>query len=407
MAATHRTVLTVEQYLAEVLALITPSAATEAVGLREASGRTLAEPVFARGDVPAFANSAMDGFAIRAEDAAVGAELSVVGDVFAGSGADPLLGRGEAIRIMTGAPVPTAADTVVPVEDITALSPDRIRLDADVRRGQHVRGAGEDVRAGDEVLTAGTVLGARSLAAAAAAGAGTLTCVRRPWVGVIATGDELVAPGRPLRRGQIYESNATFLGAALARDGATPLVAGAVEDTAEALASALDTLAARCDLIVVSGGVSVGDADVTRIVLEAAGAQFRHVRMQPGKPQGWARWGERGVPVICLPGNPLSASVSYELFVSAALDRLVDRPHRGWSTAVAGEGWASPAGRRQIVPVLLDVDADGRQIVKPAHRRGSASHMVTSLVAADALAAVGEDVTQVSPGDPLTIRRLP
>lgn len=407
MTATTRTVLTVEQYLAEVLAQITPLSGAEPVPLREAAGRTLAEPVFARGDVPAFANSAMDGFAIRGADATPGAELSIVGEVFAGSQDDPMLERGEAIRIMTGAPLPTAADTVIPVEQVIEVGTDRIRLDAEVRLRQHVRGAGEDVRAGDEVLTAGTVLGPRTLAAAAAAGAGTLSCVRRPWVGVIATGDELVAPGQPLRRGQIYESNATFLGAALARDGAAPLVAGAVEDTAEALTAALDTLAARCDLIVVSGGVSVGDADVTRIVLEGAGAQFRHVRMQPGKPQGWARWGARRIPVICLPGNPLSAAVSYEMFVSAALDRLLDRPHLGWSTAVATAAWSSPAGRRQIVPVLLDVDASGRQSVKPAHRRGSASHMVTSLVSADALAAVGEDISQVQPGDLLTVRRLP
>lgn len=407
MSAHQRDLLSVEEYLAEVLALVTPEAASERVPLKEAAGRTLAEPVRARGHVPAFANSAMDGFALRVQDAAIGAELAVVGEVFAGSEADPMLGRGECIRIMTGAPVPSAADTVVPVEQVVELAPDRIQLTADVTAGQHVRGAGEDVRAGDEVLRAGLVLGPRALAAAAAAGAATLECVMRPWVGIIATGDELVPPGLLLRRGQIYESNATFLAAAVARDGAVPLVALSVEDTAEALTRALDALAARCDLVVVSGGVSVGDADVTRIVLEGAGARFRHVRMQPGKPQGWARWGSRGTPVICLPGNPLSASVSYEVFVAAALDRLLDRPHPGWTTAIASEAWASPPGRRQYVPVLLDVDAEGRQVVRPAHRRGSASHMVTSLVAADALAAVPESVTQVAPGDLLTVRRLP
>lgn len=402
-----RRILSVQEYLGEVLALVAPISATESVPVREASGRTLAEPILARSHVPAFANSAMDGFALRAADASVGAVLAVVGNVFAGSDADPMLGRGEAVKIMTGAPLPSAADSVIPVEQVTELGTDRVRLDAEVRPGQHVRGAGEEVLAGDIVLGPGATLGARELAAAAAAGAAAVNCVRRPWVGIIATGDELVAGGQPLLRGQIYESNATFLGAAIARDGGVPLVSGTVEDTEPALTQALDAFAARCDLIVVSGGVSVGDADMTRIVLAAAGGQFRHVRMQPGKPQGWARWGDRDVPVLCLPGNPLSASISYELFVAAALDRLLDRPHPGWTTAISGDAWASPKGRRQFVPVLIDVDAEGRQVVRRAHRRGSASHMVTSLVAAQALAAVDEDITDVSPGDLLNIRRLP
>lgn len=406
MATTTRPVLSVEQYLAEVLALVSPLTDVDEVALREASGRVLAEPVVARASIPAFANSAMDGFAVRASDASAGAVLRVVAEVAAGSPDDPAFGAGECVRIMTGAPLPAAADAVVPVEQTTPDG-DGVRIDAAPSPGQHVRGPGEDLSAGEIVLDAGVRLGARQLAAAAAAGHGRLRCVRRPWVGVVATGDELVPPGGELRRGQIFESNATFLGAAVAREGGVPLVAGTVGDTPAALAEALDALAARCDLIVVSGGVSVGDHDVTRIVLEAAGAAFRHVRVQPGKPQGWARWGPRGVGVVALPGNPLSASVSFELFVAPVLRRLLDTPDAGWTTAIAGEAWASPSGRRQLVPVRLDVDAAGRQVVRPAHRRGSASHLVTSLAGADALASVPEDTTQVSAGDLLTIRRLP
>ena len=443
-----RPLLTVEQYLAEVLALVTPLSETENVPVRTAAGRTLAEPVVARCDVPTFANSAMDGFAVRARDLSPGVVLSVVGEVLAGSPEDPAFGAGECVRIMTGAPLPASSDAVVPVEQTTEvpLSGDadpaaegasiknvridvdlwpadgpqvyinrdqdsrdhrtRVRIDEVVPVGKHVRGAGEDVRAGTIVLEAGTRLGPRELAAASAAGAGTLVCVRQPWIGVITTGDELVAPGVTLGRGQIYESNGTFLAGAISRDGGVPLVPGVVRDTTEALTEALDALAARCDLIVVSGGVSVGDADVTRIVLEAGGARFRHVRMQPGKPQGWARWGARGVPVVALPGNPLSASISYEMFVSPALDRMFDRTAGGWTVAVAIDAWSCPPGRRQLIPVFLDVDASGRQTVRPAHRHGSASHMVTSLVAANALAAVGEDVDQVVPGDILTVKRL-
>lgn len=401
-----RTVLSVEQYLAEVLALVRPLSESERVPVREASGRTLAEPVLARGDVPAFANSAMDGFAVRSADLVPGVVLHVAAEVLAGSGEDPPFGRCMAVRIMTGAPLPSQADAVVPVEQTTAVE-GGVRIDQVVERGRHVRGAGEDVLAGDVVLEAGVRLGARELSAAAAAGAATVVCVRRPVIGVVATGDELVAPGQPLERGQIYESNATFLGAAIARDGGVAIVADAVRDTPEDFSAALDELAAQCDVIVVSGGVSVGDADVTRIVLEAAGASFRHVRMQPGKPQGWARWGAGRVPVIGLPGNPLSAAVSYEVFVAPLIDRLHDRPTPGWSVAIVTQGWSGPAGRRQIIPVFLDVDEVGRQVVKPAHRRGSASHMVTSLAAANALAAVAEDDTEVQPGDLVAVRRLP
>ncbi len=401
-----RTILSVEEYLAEVLALARPLPDTEAVPIREASGRTLAEPVLARGDVPAFANSAMDGYAVRAADLVPGVVLHVQAEVLAGSGADPVFGGCACVRIMTGAPLPSRADAVVPVEQTTPVE-GGVRIDEVVEVGRHVRRAGEDVRAGDVVLEAGVRLGARELSTAAAAGAARVACVRRPVVGVVATGDELVAPGQPLERGQIYESNATFLGAGIARDGATPLVLDAVRDTPEDFAAALDSLAARCDVIVVSGGVSVGDADVTRIVLEAAGANFRHVRMQPGKPQGWARWGQSRTPVVGVPGNPLSAAISYEVFVAPLIDRLHDRPTPGWSVAVVAQGWSSPAGRRQIIPVLLDVDESGRQVVKPAHRRGSASHMVTSLAAANALASVTEDVTAVEPGHLVAVRRLP
>lgn len=404
MADARRPLLTVEEYLAEVLALVTPIPQTERVPLREASGRTLAEPVLARGDVPAFANSAMDGFAVRSGELAPGVVLHVTGEVLAGSAEDPPFGPCACIRIMTGAPLPSGADAVVPVEQTTPVE-GGIRVDEVVEVGRHVRRAGEDVRAGDVVLDAGVRLDAHALAAAAAAGAPTLVCARRPVVGVIATGDELVPPGDALGRGQIYESNATFLATAIARDGGVARVPDAVRDTPEALTSALDELAHDCDLILVSGGVSVGNADVTRIVLESSGARFRHVRMQPGKPQGWARWS--GVPVVALPGNPLSAAVSYETFVAPALDRLHDRPSPGWSVAVAAQGWSSPAGRRQVIPVILDVDTRGQQLVKPAHRRGSASHMVTSLVAANALAAVGEDVTAVAAGDLVAVRRIP
>ncbi|HSN43880.1 MAG TPA: gephyrin-like molybdotransferase Glp, partial [Propionibacteriaceae bacterium] len=359
--------------------------------------------------VPAFANSAMDGFAVRHCDLAAGVALQVVADVPAGSSADPDFGAGECVRIMTGAPVPSAADTIVQVEHTTVASESTVVIDVVPPLGAHVRRAAEDMALGDRVLASGARLGPRELSALAAAGHADAPCVRRPVVGVVSTGDELVAPGGTLGRGQIFESNATYLASAVARDGGVPVVVGPISDSEDALRSALDALADQCDLIVASGGVSVGDYDVVRLTL--ADGTFRHVRMQPGKPQGWARWpapgdADRCVPVVALPGNPLSAAISYEVFVRPTLAKLLGCASPTWTPAVASEGWSSPAGRAQLLPVTVEVDASGRQTVRPAHRRGSASHMVTSLASAEAIALIDADVDQVTTGDLVQIRRL-
>ena len=399
--------LSVEEYLAEVLALVERLAA-EPMALRDAEGRTLASPVTASGPVPAFANSAMDGFAVRHADLTTGVVLAVVADVPAGSGADPALRPGECARIMTGAPLPTDADTVVPLE-LTSPDAAGVRIDEVPRSGAHVRGAGEDLAAGDVVLSAGAVLEPRALSLAAAAGRPVVEVVRRPVVAVAATGDELTPPGTALGRGQIHASNSFFLAAAARRDGAEVRPAVALPDDPDAFVAGLDHLAGDADLVVLSGGVSVGDYDVVRIVLARGEAAFRHVGMQPGKPQGWARWrtaSGRVVPVIALPGNPLSTQVSHELFVRPVLERLLGRPARPWATAVVAEGWRSPAGRRQFIPVVLGSDEAGRRTVRPAHRRGSASHMVSALAHADALAEVAADTTEVAPGDLVAVRRL-
>lgn len=404
----QRALLSLEEYLGEVLALVTPLGDRETVALADASGRTLGEPVTSAGDIPAFANAAMDGFGIRRGEVSAGAVLRIVAEVPAGSGADPAVGPGECVRIMTGAALPRSVDTVVPVE-LTSPAGSGVRLDRVPDAGAHVRHPAEDLAAGDVVLAAGATLGPRQLALVAAAGRGQVVAVRRPVVGVAATGDELVTPGRPLRRGQIYESNATFLSAAAARDGARVLRAGPVPDDEASFARALDELAAGADLVVLSGGVSVGDRDVARIVLSRGDAAFRHVAMQPGKPQGWARYaapGGRTVPVVALPGNPLSTALSYEVFVRPALDRLLGRSSPGWTRAVAGEEWRSPPGRRQLVPVTIEVDAEGRQVVRAAHRRGSASHLVSALAHADGIARVAEAVSGVVPGDLVEVRRL-
>lgn len=411
-AVAERGKLTVEEYLAELLALVGPITDTEAVPLADAAGRTLAMAVQARGDVPAFANSAMDGFAIRLEGITEGQVLREVGDVPAGSAEDPALGPGECVRIMTGAPLPSQADTVLQREHATEL-PDAfgpgqpgVRVDrVPARLGLHVRHAGEDFTAGEELLFPGTVLGPHALALAAGCGVGEVRVVRRPVVAVVATGDELVAPGGELRRGQIHESNLTQLAAAIAHEGALVENAVVLPDDPGAFADGLDRVSAGADLVVMSGGVSAGDHDVVRITLsERAGGTFRHVQMQPGRPQGWARW--NGVPVIGLPGNPLSTAVSHELFVRPLLEKLLGQPERPWSTAVAAEAWNSPEGRRQFIPVVVEHDDRARQTVRPAHARGSASHMVSALSRADALAEVPAETSRVEPGTLLRIRSL-
>ncbi|WP_435199343.1 molybdopterin molybdotransferase MoeA [Janibacter sp. GS2] len=410
MSTTSRTVLTVEEYLAELLADLLdggPIADTEEVALTRALGRVLARDVTSAGDVPAFANSAMDGYAVRHTDlATLPATLRVLGDVPAGSSADPRIAAGECVRIMTGAPVPGDADTIVPVE-LTDGGTETVTVAEARARGQHVRGAGEDVRAGDLVVASGTSLTGRHIGAIAAAGAGTVTVRRVPVVAVAATGDELIAPGGQLDRGQIFESNAAHLEATLTELGVSAHRCEPLADDVDGFSRALDELAAEVDLVILTGGVSVGAFDVSRIALEGSGdGVFRHVRMQPGKPQGWARWRGR-TPVLAFPGNPVSAAISFEVFGRPVIDRLLGRTTPpGAGRAVAADGWTSPAGRRQYLPVRLSSDEEGRLLATPNHRRGSASHMVTSLAGADALAVVPEDVDAVAAGDVVEIRSL-
>lgn len=198
-----------------------------------------------------------------------------------------------------------------------------------------------------------------------------MTCIRKPVIGIAATGDELVNPGRELARGQIYESNATYLTAAARRDGAEPYPLGSIRDQADALKAALNHLVAESDLVVISGGVSVGDHDVSRITLEQVGGTFRHVRMQPGKPQGWALWGEKDGGAGDRPaGQPVErVGVVWELFVTPMIATMPRLEPPAWVPAVAGEAWRSPAGREQVLPVVVEVDESGRQVVRPSHAR--------------------------------------
>lgn len=385
----------------------TPILDTVSMPLAAARGRTLREPLRAAVDLPVFDNSAMDGFAVRFADVAdaspsAPSTLVVVADLPAGTSLDPALGSGEAARIMTGSPVPSDADTIVPFEDTEGGLADSLGSVSVVRApnasGAHVRRRGDDAVRGDLLLDAGVVLGPLQLAAAAAAGVAEVVVGRVPRVAVISTGSELVAPGQPLAHGQIPESNSELLSGLAAEAGAEVVLRLSVSDDGdgprEAIAAA-ELLAA--DVVIFSGGVSAGAYEVVKATL-ADSMQFTKVRMQPGKPQGFGRTAG-GTVLFGLPGNPVSAAVSFEVFVRPALLRMQGRRdlHRPVLTLPAARGWRTPPGRAQYLPVSIDRTDPRSWRAVPATRGGS--HLAGGLGRADAYALVPAEVATVAAGD--------
>lgn len=401
------TPISADDYRARLLADLTPTA-TVRTQLGDAVGMVLAKDLLAREQIPPFTNSAMDGYAVRADDVAgASAEhpvvLPVADDVPAGRTDRLTLVAGTAIRIMTGAPLPDGADTIVPVE-ATDGGTSTVAITEARALGAHVRSAGDDLAAGDLVLRAGTRLTARHLGAAAAAGHGELEVHARPRVAVISTGSELVEPGQPLAFGQIPESNSHVLAAAVAETGSVPVRVAAVPDDEGALREVLARLSPDVDAIILSGGVSVGAYDVVKAVLAPLPSMwFGPVRMQPGKPQGSGRL-EDGTLVITLPGNPVSVYVSFEVFVRSTLRRLAGERdvEPRFLPARAAVDWSSPAGREQYMPVTISRDGI-TPLVHPASRRGSGSHLVGGLAGADGLARVRAEVTQIDAGDEVEV----
>ncbi|WP_100811866.1 MULTISPECIES: gephyrin-like molybdotransferase Glp [unclassified Microbacterium] len=403
---------TVEEHLAQILAAAHPLDTVE-VPLAAAAGHTLAAPVLARVDIPVFDNSAMDGFAVRFSDvesatADAPVTLRVVADLPAGTELDPALAEGETARIMTGSPLPTAADTVVPFEDTAGGLDDSLErtvvLAAPRALGAHVRRRGGDARAGDEIVPAGAVLGALQLAAAAAAGIAHVTVTRRPRVVVLSTGTELAEPGTALRRGQIPESNSVLLSELAREAGADVVHVGSVGDD-EAEFRAVLASAVGADVVITSGGVSAGAYEVVKNALGSDTAiSFVKVAMQPGKPQGFGTL-PGGALFFGLPGNPVSSAVSFETFVRPALLALQGRTtiHRPLLRLPAAQGWTTPPGRRQYLPAAIDRTDPARWTVRPATAGGSGSHLAGGLARAEAYAVVGAELSRVEPGDPVDV----
>lgn len=391
---------TIEAARAAILASVAPLP-SEPVAVADAAGRVLAEDVRAATDVPRFENSAMDGFAVRGE--ASSGPLRIVGEARAGAPAAVAVGPGEAVRISTGAPLPAGADAVVPIEQ-TVVDGDTVTPTAPVAPGQHVRHPGEDLRSGQRVLAAGTALTAGALSVAVGAGVGAVACARRPRVAILCTGDELRPPGAALGPGEIHNSNGPML-AALARDAGAEVTSAAIvpDDraaTEAALAAALD---GPLDLLVLSGGVSVGPHDHVKPALAALGVQerFWRVDLQPGKPT-W--FGVRGRQLVLgLPGNPVSSFVTFALFARPALRALQGAdplPAREQATLTR----EVPRRRRtQALRVSLTA-SDGRLRAVPTGAQGS--HVTASLLAADALAFVAAGTGVVAAGETVPIERL-
>ncbi|MGA5461852.1 gephyrin-like molybdotransferase Glp [Mycobacterium sp. NPDC050041] len=375
------------------------------VPLTEALGLVLAADVVAPLSLPGFDNSAMDGYAVLADDVAgASAEhpvrLPVAADIPAGR-TDPLtLAPGTVHRIMTGAPLPSGATAVVPVEatdgDFTA-TPDTVEIRIAPRPGQHVRRAGEDVTAGTTVLTAGQPVTPAALGLAAALGLGELTVVPRPRVLVMSTGTELVAPGTALLPGQIYESNAVMLAAAVRDAGGEVVAAPMTGDDVTAFHDTLTSYAGQADLIITTGGVSAGAYEVVKDAL-AATVGFVKVAMQPGMPQGAGHVG--GTPIVTLPGNPVSALVSFEVFLRSPLRAAMGaaQPQRPRRAAVLTEDLTSPRGKRQFRRGVLDADAGTVTSYGPP-----ASHHLRWLASANCLLEIGEDITELPAGSTVAV----
>lgn len=397
-------VLSVEQAQARILALLAPTE-PEAVPILQALGRSLVSDVIADAPIPPHDNSAMDGYAVRNADlSGGGTTLTVIGEVPAGSVWPGVLGPGEALRIMTGAPVPAGADTVIRFEDavtdgVTVRTTHRPRPGADIRR------AGEDVQAGQAVLRAGIQLGPAEIGMLASLGRPTITVHRRPRIAVLATGDEILPIDAPAQPGKIRNINSYTNAAQIIQAGGEPLILEIAPDQKSALQERIGrALALNADLIVTSGGVSVGDFDLVKQVLSAEGSlDFWWVNMKPGRPLAFGTIGS--TPLLALPGNPVAAMLGMMLFGVPAIRHMtgLNPYHLPTIQARLATGIERKDGRRHYLRVTLTDGPDG-QVASLTGDQGSG--ILSSMVQADGLAIIPENVNHLDAGSPVQVISL-
>lgn len=399
--------LSVAEALQRVLETVSVLPA-ERVPLLDSLSRVLAEPVIARDSLPPFVNSAMDGYALRAADLVTAtadspARLRVVGEAAAGSVLDVQVVPGTAVRIMTGAPLPAGADAVIPVEDTNEPwrdaerpLPDVVEVQRRITPGDYIRYPGEDIRAGEMVLPAGHLVRPQEIGVMASLGVAEVSVVRRPRVAVLATGDELIPVDQPLRPGKIRNSNSYAQAAQVASLGGVPLMLPVARDIEEDVRRRLqEGVDAGVDLFISSAGVSVGVYDVVKGVLEQDGSVgFWRVRMRPGKPLAFGRY--QGVPYLGLPGNPVSAMVSFDRFARPAILKMLGHTQleRPTVTVTVRETIHSD-GRESYLRAIVSQDGEKYSAITTG---GQGSHMITSLVKANALLIVPEGVEFVEAG---------
>ncbi|MGT2425108.1 molybdopterin molybdotransferase MoeA [Amnibacterium kyonggiense] len=391
---------TVDEHAGRIAALVGPTLArpdSEQVPLAAALGRVTSEPVTTAGPLPPFRNAQMDGYAARSADVRrTPVVLPVDGVVPAAASAAQTLAEGHLLKVMTGAPVPEGADCVVPVEQ-TAEEDGGVRILRTVEPGAFVREAGSDALPGTVVVPAHTHLAPRHVAAAAAAGVAEVAVRRRPRVAVIATGAEVVPPGAPLALGQVHDVNGVTLAALAQEAGAEVVLVDLTPDDPGAFERTLQRAVGAADLVLTAGGVSKGDFEVVRQVLEPLGADVTEIAMQPGGPQGFAS--VRGVPVVCLPGNPVSAQVSFTVFLRPLLRGAVGLPPIPAVSMTLAAAVHSPKGKRQWLRGVVKAGS-----VYPVG--GAGSHLVVAMAGADVLIDVPADADFVGAGSTVSVLPL-
>jgi molybdopterin molybdotransferase len=401
-------VRSVDEHLRVILDDLAPMAAVQQP-LLDALDLACAEDVVAPVSLPSFDNSAMDGYAVRFDDVEGASPespvtLPVVGEIGAGQAQLRALGPGAAAKIMTGAPVPSGADAVVPYE-WTDRGTDSVRIENSPQLHQHIRPAGDDVAEGDLLVEEGAILGPRRLGLLASVGRATVLSRPRPRVVVLSTGSELREPGATLGHDSIFDGNSFLLAAAVRRAGAIAYRVGIVPDEPAAFLETLHDQLVRADVVVTSGGVSQGDFDVVKGALAPEGVWFGPVAMQPGKPQGYGRVGEDRIPIFTLPGNPVSSYISFHVFVLPALRKLMGKTPYAVPTITARltRSLSSPEGRRQYRRGEVGVDETGTYVDLVG---GPGSHLVGDLASANSLIVLPEDVTSVEAGESVEVLML-